>query len=93
MRTTAALGGLDLLTNNASGRGPVPPRALLADTACEDLETALATNLIGPFRLTKPVAVLVRNAFGVGRPRESHRRCTRARTPTPVRDRSLVGSP
>ena len=47
-----ALGGLDLLINNASDLGPVP-LALLADTDCEDLERALATNLIGPFRLTK----------------------------------------
>ena len=47
-----ALGGLDVLVNNASSLGPVP-LALLADTECEDLEQALATNLIGPFRLTK----------------------------------------
>ena len=47
-----ALGGLDLLINNASDLGPVP-LALLADTDCEDLERALATNLVGPFRLTK----------------------------------------
>ena len=52
MRITAALGGLDLLINNASSLGPVP-LALLADTDCEDLETALATNVVGPFRLTK----------------------------------------
>ena len=33
---------------------PCPtPLALLGDTACEDLEQALATNLLGPFRLTK----------------------------------------
>ncbi|MCW5657871.1 MAG: SDR family oxidoreductase [Burkholderiaceae bacterium] len=49
-----ALGGLDVLINNASSLGPVPLR-LLADTDCEDLETALATNLVGPFRLTKAV--------------------------------------
>src|SRR5262245_33459320 len=48
----AALGGLDVLIHNASSLGPVP-LALLADTECEDLETALATNLVGPFRLTK----------------------------------------
>ncbi len=54
MRITAALGGLDVLINNASSLGPVP-LALLADTDCEDLETALATNLVGPFRLTKAV--------------------------------------
>jgi len=47
-----ALGGLDLLINNASDLGPVP-LALLADTECEDLERAMATNLLGPFRLTK----------------------------------------
>lgn len=50
----AALGGLDVLINNASSLGPVPLR-LLADTDCEDLEAALATNLVGPFRLTKAV--------------------------------------
>jgi len=48
----AVLGGLDVLINNASDLGPTP-LALLADTDCEDLERALATNLLGPFRLTK----------------------------------------
>jgi NAD(P)-dependent dehydrogenase (short-subunit alcohol dehydrogenase family) len=52
MSLTAALGGLDVLINNASHLGPVP-LALLGDTECEDLEAALATNLVGPFRLTK----------------------------------------
>ena len=46
------LGGLDVLVNNASSLGPVP-LALLADTECEDFELALATNVLGPFRLTK----------------------------------------
>ncbi len=46
------LGGLDLLINNASSLGPTP-LALLADTECEDFELALATNVLGPFRLTK----------------------------------------
>jgi NAD(P)-dependent dehydrogenase (short-subunit alcohol dehydrogenase family) len=46
------LGGLDLLVNNASSLGPAP-LALLGDTECEDLELALATNVLGPFRLTK----------------------------------------
>lgn len=46
------LGGLDVLVNNASDLGPVP-LALLADTDCEDFERALATNVLGPFRLTK----------------------------------------
>src|SRR5438067_2221793 len=52
LQITAALGGLDVLVNNASSLGPTP-LALLADTACEDLERALATNVLGPFRLTK----------------------------------------
>jgi len=52
MQITAALGGLDVLVNNASSLGPVP-LALLADTDCEALAAALATNLVGPFRLTK----------------------------------------
>jgi NAD(P)-dependent dehydrogenase (short-subunit alcohol dehydrogenase family) len=47
-----ALGALDVLINNASSLGPVP-LALLADTECEDIELTLATNLLGPFRLTK----------------------------------------
>jgi NAD(P)-dependent dehydrogenase (short-subunit alcohol dehydrogenase family) len=46
------LGGLDVLVNNASSLGPTP-LALLADTECEELEQALATNVVGPFRLTK----------------------------------------
>jgi NAD(P)-dependent dehydrogenase (short-subunit alcohol dehydrogenase family) len=41
-----------VLVNNASSLGPVP-LALLADTGCEDLEAALATNVVGRFRLTK----------------------------------------
>jgi NAD(P)-dependent dehydrogenase (short-subunit alcohol dehydrogenase family) len=48
------LGGLDVLINNASDLGPVTLR-LLGDTDCEDLERAVATNLLGPFRLTKAV--------------------------------------
>ena len=52
LQITAALGGLDVLVNNASSLGPVP-LAPLADTDCEDLEAALATNVVGPFRLTK----------------------------------------
>src|SRR5262249_5781872 len=52
MQITGLLGGLDVLINSASDLGPVP-LALLADTECEDLERALTTNLLGPFRLTK----------------------------------------
>jgi NAD(P)-dependent dehydrogenase (short-subunit alcohol dehydrogenase family) len=46
------LGTLHVLVNNASDLGPAP-LALLADTECEDFERALATNVLGPFRLTK----------------------------------------
>ena len=51
IQVLGALGGLDVLVNNASSLGPAP-LAPLADTACEDLELALATNVLGPFRLT-----------------------------------------
>ena len=54
LQIKASLGGLDVLIHNASSLGPVP-LALLADTDCEDLQAALATNLVGPFRLTKAV--------------------------------------
>jgi NAD(P)-dependent dehydrogenase (short-subunit alcohol dehydrogenase family) len=52
MQILGALGGLDVLINNASSLGPIP-LAPLADTNCEDLELALQTNVLGPFRLTK----------------------------------------
>lgn len=52
MQALGALGGLDVLINNASSLGPVPLQ-LLADTECEDFEIALETNLLGPFRLMK----------------------------------------
>src|SRR4029453_16139189 len=52
IQVLGALGGLDVLVNNASSLGPVP-LALLADTECEDLARAFATNVLGPFRLTK----------------------------------------
>jgi len=52
LQITGLLGGLDVLVNNASSLGPTPLR-LLGDTDCEALEVALATNLLGPFRLTK----------------------------------------
>jgi NAD(P)-dependent dehydrogenase (short-subunit alcohol dehydrogenase family) len=54
LQVVGALGGLDVLVNNASDLGPTP-LALLGDTDCEALERALATNLLGPFRLTKAV--------------------------------------
>ena len=52
LQLNAALGGLDVLVNNASSLGPTP-LALLADTGCEDFLLALETNVLGPFRLTK----------------------------------------
>jgi NAD(P)-dependent dehydrogenase (short-subunit alcohol dehydrogenase family) len=52
MQIVGALGGLDVLINNASDLGAVPLK-LLADTECEDFERVLATNVLGPFRLTK----------------------------------------
>jgi NAD(P)-dependent dehydrogenase (short-subunit alcohol dehydrogenase family) len=67
LRITAALGGLDVLVNNASSLGPVP-LALLADTECEDFEMALATNVLGPFRLTKAVLGALAASARQGRP-------------------------
>jgi NAD(P)-dependent dehydrogenase (short-subunit alcohol dehydrogenase family) len=52
LQVVGELGGLDVLVNNASDLGPVP-LAMLSDTECEDLERAFATNVHGPFRLTK----------------------------------------
>src|SRR5215467_4333936 len=52
LQVTGNLGGLDALINNASTLGPTP-LVPLADTGCEELEQALAVNLLGPFRLTK----------------------------------------
>ena len=52
IQITGELGGLDVLVNNASDLGPTP-LAMLSDTECEDLERAFATNVFGPFRLTK----------------------------------------
>jgi NAD(P)-dependent dehydrogenase (short-subunit alcohol dehydrogenase family) len=51
-QAAAMVGTVDLLVNNASTLGPAPLRLLL-DTDCEDLDHALAVNLVGPFRLTK----------------------------------------
>jgi NAD(P)-dependent dehydrogenase (short-subunit alcohol dehydrogenase family) len=52
LQIAGELGGLDVLINNASDLGPTP-LALLGDTDCADFERALATNVLGPFRLTK----------------------------------------
>src|SRR5215216_7434075 len=52
IQITGELGGLDVLINNASDLGPTP-LLMLSDTECEDLEHVFATNVFGPFRLTK----------------------------------------
>jgi NAD(P)-dependent dehydrogenase (short-subunit alcohol dehydrogenase family) len=52
LQILGSLRGLDVLINGASSLGPTP-LALLADTDCESFELALATNVLGPFRLTK----------------------------------------
>ena len=66
IQVVGMLGGLDVLINNASDLGPVP-LALLADTDCEDLERALATNVIGPFRLTKALLGALASSAREGR--------------------------
>jgi NAD(P)-dependent dehydrogenase (short-subunit alcohol dehydrogenase family) len=50
-----ALGSVDILINNAATLG-VGSLRLLLDTDCEDLESAIQTNLLGSFRLMKAVA-------------------------------------
>jgi NAD(P)-dependent dehydrogenase (short-subunit alcohol dehydrogenase family) len=67
LQIAGALGGLDLLVNNASSLGPVP-LALLADTECEDLQAAFATNVVGAFRLTKALLGALASAAREGRP-------------------------
>lgn len=68
LQIVGALGGLDILINNASTLGPVP-LVSLSDTSCEDLELALQTNVLGPFRLTKALmGALAASARDGGRP-------------------------
>ena len=66
MQILGALGGVDVLINNASDLGP-SPLALLADTDCEDFERALATNVLGPFRLTKALLGALASSAREGR--------------------------
>ena len=74
LQIAGELGGVDVLVNNASDLGPTP-LALLADTQCEDLERALATNLLGPFRLTKALRPgnTQKSKFGCTRTHHRHR--------------------
>ena len=62
-----------MLVNNASSLGPAP-LALLGDTECEDFELALATNVLGPFRLTKALlgALAASAREGRGQRRAEH---------------------
>jgi NAD(P)-dependent dehydrogenase (short-subunit alcohol dehydrogenase family) len=66
LQIVGLLGGLDVLINNASDLGP-RPLALLADTDCEDLERAFATNVLGPFRLTKALLGALASSAREGR--------------------------
>ncbi len=72
MQLTGRLGGVDVLVHNASTLGtPNDGKAALvplADTECEDLERALAVNVLGPFRLTKALlgALLASSRRGAG---------------------------
>jgi NAD(P)-dependent dehydrogenase (short-subunit alcohol dehydrogenase family) len=66
LQITAALGGLDVLINNASSLGPAP-LAPLADTECEDFALALETNVLGPFRLTQALLGALAAAAREGR--------------------------
>ena len=72
---SAALGGLDVLVNNASSLGPVP-LALLADTECEELERALATNVARAVPADEGAA---RRARGVGARRTRRASCSTSR--------------
>jgi NAD(P)-dependent dehydrogenase (short-subunit alcohol dehydrogenase family) len=66
IQITGELGGLDVLINNASDLGPTP-LAMLSDTDCEDLERAFATNVLGPFRLTKALIGALASSAREGR--------------------------
>jgi NAD(P)-dependent dehydrogenase (short-subunit alcohol dehydrogenase family) len=52
--TYGALGGVDVLIQNASYLGFSPLRLFL-DTECEDFSAVLEANVLGPFRLAKAI--------------------------------------
>lgn len=54
-QAAALVGPIDVLVHNASDLGPTPLRLLL-DSECEDFDSVLQTNLLGPFRLSKLLA-------------------------------------
>jgi len=66
IQITGELGGLDVLINNASDLGPTPLR-MLSDTECEDLKHVFATNVFGPFRLTKALMGALASSAREGR--------------------------
>ena len=66
IQAVGLLGGVDVLINNASALGPVP-LVPLADTECEELELALVTNVVGPFRLTRTLLGSLAGAARAGR--------------------------
>src|SRR5690348_4246951 len=65
IQAVGLLGGVDVLINNASALGPVP-LVPLADTECEELELALVTNVVGPFRLTRALLGSLASAARAG---------------------------
>ena len=67
LQVTSLLGGVDLVVNNASTLGPDSLRPL-ADTDCEDFESALQTNVLGPFRLAKALLGALAASAREGRP-------------------------
>ena len=67
LQVNAVLGGVDVLVHNASTLGPVPLRPL-ADTECEAFEEALATNVLGPLRLTRALLGALAASAREGRP-------------------------
>src|SRR2546430_6160896 len=66
MQIVGSLGGLDVLVNNASALGATP-LALLGDTDCEGFERAPATDVPGPFRLSKALFVALAASARCGR--------------------------
>ena len=66
LQILGGLGGLDVLINNASDPGPLP-LALLADTEDDDFERAFATNVAGPFLLTRTLLGALASSAREGR--------------------------
>ena len=83
IQALGVLGGLDVLVNNASSLGPVP-LVPLADTECEDLELALATNVrraVSPDQGAAGIARRLRAGRSSPAGGERVERCRRQRLP------------